>query len=763
MPIPSDFDPAHAIEDNPGGGGAADGKRYDLYRERLLAHVRSRVAILDIGSGHGAFLARLAGDFERAFAVEIAARSVAEAAGRYPWITFWEGSAAALGDTEADALRYSAIVYRDGTSFLDADGTRHSLDWIADHLEPDGVALVVACAAGDYDRPPEGLSTLAAERFVVLEQQVLGPQNLLVLRARERLVALTLNHGPELRIPEERHIDWDNDVFGPTDALFDGAAECGATFTLFADIGAYLWLEEREPKAAERMAEQWRRATEEGHDVQLQVSSGWLPEMEVSRNGGGWPRDPELSAISLYEGDLHELIARCRATLENAIRPMYPGYEVTCFRAGAFEAQPFRRLHDALVANGIACDSSVYHGGRHEGGTYDFRLAFSTHQPYFASVYDPQLRAPPSERDLVELPIFAPRPNERWTFDFDWSRRFADTLLETFARPKSSPKAERWRARFIAAGGLAYLMLRRWRRGVNRVLPRALAYALVPYSRERAVEDDYFVLAGHSGGNLDVDAIGQGLCRIAPHVRFAKLSELADRARTDLERGLSDDRAVEADLQVDRARPGVLGTARNERQSAELQRRIPLDRQRILDLGCGSGDWSARIAAQRPWSTVHGVDVGEEFVAHANLHHGSDRVDFGVADFASLPLEDGSFDCIYADNSLEHAFDVDRTLAEVYRVLCDSGVLVAAVPSDARNPERAWENHTWKTAPHDVEQRLIRAGFRDVSISELDAYRQLGVSPYPPSRDQMMFVTAWRRPISLTPFERARQGIAFRQ
>jgi SAM-dependent methyltransferase len=149
-----------------------------------------------------------------------------------------------------------------------------------------------------------------------------------------------------------------------------------------------------------------------------------------------------------------------------------------------------------------------------------------------------------------------------------------------------------------------------------------------------------------------------------------------------------------------------------------------------------------------PWVEVVGVDVGKDFVAAATERNGSERVSFELQDFAEMSLSDASFDCVYADNSLEHAFDVDRTLAEVHRVLSDRGVLVAALPSDARNPCRITDNHTWKTAPHEVRMRLESAGFADVTVEEVDLYRALGQPPYPPSEDRMMYVTAWKQPRS---------------
>jgi SAM-dependent methyltransferase len=164
----------------------------------------------------------------------------------------------------------------------------------------------------------------------------------------------------------------------------------------------------------------------------------------------------------------------------------------------------------------------------------------------------------------------------------------------------------------------------------------------------------------------------------------------------------------------------------------------------VLDLGCGAGDWAARIAEHNPLMEVVGVDVGADFIAAATDRNGSDRVHFQVEDFAAMSLDDASFDCVYADNSLEHAYDVDRTLAEVHRVLANGGVLVAAIPSDARNADVVCDNHAWKSAPHELRLRLTAAGFRAIAIDEVDTYRRLGAAPYPPGRDRMMYVTAWK-------------------
>jgi SAM-dependent methyltransferase len=199
----------------------------------------------------------------------------------------------------------------------------------------------------------------------------------------------------------------------------------------------------------------------------------------------------------------------------------------------------------------------------------------------------------------------------------------------------------------------------------------------------------------------------------------------------------------------------VLGQARNTRQSYQLQDMIPLDREDVLDLGTGGGHWAGRIAQLYPWMNVIGIDYGYLFVRRAQTFFDSRRVHFHVADFAALPYATGAFDCIYADNTLEHAYDVDRTLAECWRVLRMNGLLLAAIPSDGRNPKRICDNHVWKTVPHEVRMRLQQAGFVDIEIDEIDTLRSFDMSPYPPANDRMMYVRAWKRPKPISKLQRA--------
>jgi SAM-dependent methyltransferase/O-antigen/teichoic acid export membrane protein len=759
-PYGGDFSALWSVEKDPWGIGDARSERYDLYRELLLSAAPKRGSILDVGCGSGAFLARFRDDFGGLTGIDLAAPAIERGRSRFPFVDFLQGSAARLDETPLEQRRFDAIVFSDVISYLSEEDKQRSLRWIAEHLGEEGVALIAAWAPGGAYPDPDELERLVGYRFAVEHKQLLESQHaVFIVRQKRCLVALTVDYETWQPIPEGRLIDWDVDVFEPTDRLLDACDQHGARITLFAEMGEYLWLVQNDPDVARRMREQLQDTVSRGHDVQLHLHPAWLPELGARRENGRWWWDQSLSRAHDYPGDLTEVIRRCREALEQAIRPVAPEYAVTSFRAGGYEAQPFTRLHDALVANGIRCDSSVCAGGRRIGRSYDYSFAYSVHQPYFAARHDPQLKAPPAERAIVELPIFAYEWGQRWTFDRDEGARFASRLLERRVGDcEREPTSKRLRRLALARQAIstAYYRLRRFRRLVNRLLPRRIAYLMTTYEPECLTEHDYYVLVGHTKADLDIAAIAEGLAELArAQVEFLSMSELVSLAERELARTLSGTPGEEALRQVRREYGAVMSSQTNEAQSVRLQRLIPLHRGRVLDIGCGAGNWSRRIADLLPWANVTGVDVGEDFIAKARHEHGGDRVDFRIEDFAAMSFADATFDCIYADNSLEHAFDVDRTLAEIYRVLEPGGVLVAAIPSDARNPKRICDNHTWKAMPADVRTRLQIAGFLDIEIDEIDTYRDLSMPPFPPSEDRMMYIQAWKRNGPATDRERA--------
>jgi SAM-dependent methyltransferase len=239
----------------------------------------------------------------------------------------------------------------------------------------------------------------------------------------------------------------------------------------------------------------------------------------------------------------------------------------------------------------------------------------------------------------------------------------------------------------------------------------------------RSTDDDFYVAVGHSKADLDVAAIrGQLKALREAGVEVLTLTEIAQLAREQLEqrdaRGVADAHDDASDARA--LRPVGRGHprkhARADAPPSHLEAMVPLDRTHVLELG-GMG--------------------------------------FAGAELLALPFADATFDCVCAENALEHAPDVDAALAEVRRVLVDGGMLLAAIPCDAGLERGADDERTWKITPADARERLRHAGFVDMDIEE-DARHALGAPPPPqrPAAGRMLYVRAWRRAEPLGPLER---------
>lgn len=111
--------------------------------------------------------------------------------------------------------------------------------------------------------------------------------------------------------------------------------------------------------------------------------------------------------------------------------------------------------------------------------------------------------------------------------------------------------------------------------------------------------------------------------------------------------------------------------------------------RRVLDVGCGKGRFARILAAENPRAEIWGLDISLAMLkcVPAPIHA-------CAGSMTELPFADCAFDAAYATESLEHAVEVERAVAEICRVVKPGG-RIAVIDKNreqwGRLPTPDWE------------------------------------------------------------------------
>ncbi len=114
---------------------------------------------------------------------------------------------------------------------------------------------------------------------------------------------------------------------------------------------------------------------------------------------------------------------------------------------------------------------------------------------------------------------------------------------------------------------------------------------------------------------------------------------------------------------------------------------------KVLDVACGTGDFTIEIARKIPsGSTVIGIDISEGMLAigREKVQKAGVKAELVAADCEALPYADQTFDCITVGFGVRNFEHLERGLSEMFRVLAPEGKIVILELSIPKNAFIRW-------------------------------------------------------------------------
>lgn len=171
-------------------------------------------------------------------------------------------------------------------------------------------------------------------------------------------------------------------------------------------------------------------------------------------------------------------------------------------------------------------------------------------------------------------------------------------------------------------------------------------------------------------------------------------------------------------------------SAAYENSRPEVRRHVPLDRKRVLDLGCSSGAVGAALKADGVKEVV-GLELDPVYADRASARL-DEVLNVDLEDFASKPggTESlGEFDCLLAGDILEHLRDPWEVLRRFSAQLSPGGIAIVSLPN-VRHWRTFWHLGVRGTWPRHEMGIFDRDHLRWFTASDgIALLRQAGLSP----------------------------------
>ncbi|MBT1074660.1 class I SAM-dependent methyltransferase [Geobacter grbiciae] len=145
---------------------------------------------------------------------------------------------------------------------------------------------------------------------------------------------------------------------------------------------------------------------------------------------------------------------------------------------------------------------------------------------------------------------------------------------------------------------------------------------------------------------------------------------------------------------------------------------VPVDAMRILDVGCGAGEFGNALKFQR-CVEVWGIELCEQAAEEAQGK--LDRVLVGSIEGNTMSLPEGYFDCVVFNDVIEHLVNPWAVLTNIKTYMQADAYVVASIPNVRyfNNIKTLLKHKQWKYEDEGILDKTHLRFFTIESIKEL--------------------------------------------
>lgn len=120
----------------------------------------------------------------------------------------------------------------------------------------------------------------------------------------------------------------------------------------------------------------------------------------------------------------------------------------------------------------------------------------------------------------------------------------------------------------------------------------------------------------------------------------------------------------------------ILSFGRDQSWKHSLIAHLPNIKKPVcLDIACGTGDVTFKIACKYPNAKIYGLDITKEMIKKASEYNKFSNVSFVCQDMSHTSFDNNAFDIITGSYALRNSPNLDNTLTELKRILKPGGTL----------------------------------------------------------------------------------------